>query len=292
MLKLNPTHTMLWRSPTCVQFGADEAVAFIPEMTTAIEIVITALSAGVSEVSLHAIANDAGMTPGALSLLLDMLAPALYSEDEIPYWRISLDGQGRTAEALRAMLTTSGHLIVTQDPDLAIIIGHHVLRPDHSGAWLRRDIVHLPILFGDTLVRVGPLVTPGTGPCLHCVYLDHAELDTAWQILATQLLNRRSYLESARISGEVAAMITRWIDNASGPGAPTGLMNRRHPLEGLDTGDVVKLEGASGRMTRATYHQRPECACQALPQNVIPIGSRRVGSPAPTTIPKDVFSPV
>lgn len=291
MLKLNPTHTMLWRSPTSVQFGADDPVAFIPEMTTAIEIVITALSAGVSEVSLHAIADGAGMPTQGLDSLLKALAPALYGVDATPYWRITVDGRGRTADALTAMLTASGHLLVTERPDLAIILGHHVLRPDHSGTWLRRDVVHLPVLFGDTVVRIGPLVTPGTGPCLHCVYLDHAGLDDAWQILATQLLNRRSHLESARTSGEVAALISRWIDNASGPGAPTGLRNRRHFLEGLGAGDVVKLEGASGRMTRATYRQRPECACQALPQNVIPIASRRAGNPAPTTRPKDAFLP-
>lgn len=291
MLKLNPTHTMLWRTPTSVQFGADEPVAFVTEMTTACEIVITALSAGVSDVSLQAIAADAKMTPEGLSALLQQLGPALLGVDAIPYWRVRIDGQGPAVETLRELLTTGGHQIVTEQPDLAIIVGHHVLRPDHSGAWLRRDIAHLPVLFGDTLVRIGPLVTPGSGPCLHCVYLAHAELDSAWHILATQLLNRRSHLETTRTRGEVAAMISRWIDNAAGPTSLTGLQNRHHPLEGLGTGEVVLLEGATGRTSRVTYRRRQECACQALPQNVISIASWRAENPAPTTTPTVVVAP-
>jgi bacteriocin biosynthesis cyclodehydratase domain-containing protein len=291
MLKLNPTHTMLWRTPTSVQFGADEPVAFVAEMTTAYEIIITALSSGVSDVSLQAIAADAKMTPESLGALLKELGPALYGVDAIPYWRVSIDGEGLAAEALRELLTAGGHQIVAKQPDLAVIVGHHVLRPDHSGALLRRDIAHLPVVFGDTLVRIGPLVTPGSGPCLHCVYLAHAELDSAWHILATQLLNRRSHLETPRTSSEVAAMVSRWIDNAAGPTAPTGLQNRLHPLEGLGTGEVVILEGATGRTSRVTYRRRKECACQALPQNVISIASRRAGNPAPTTTPTGAFAP-
>ena len=291
MLKLDPSHVMLWRSPTSVQFGADEAVAHVPVMTTASERVLTALSAGVSEVSLHAIARDAGMNPDALETLLGMIAPALYDVDAIPYWRVSIDGSGCAADQVRSMLIASGHLVVTAEPDLAIIFGHHVLRPDQSGAWLRRDVAHLPVLFGDTLVRIGPFVTPGVGPCLHCVYLDQADRDSTWPILATQLLNRRSHLETARTSVEVAALITRWIDNAAGPGMPTGLRNRHHLCEGLNSGEVVQVEGATGRTTRATYRRRPECACQALPQNVTPIASRRAETPVPTKTPKGVFAP-
>ena len=291
MIKLNPTHTMLWRTPTSVQFGADEAVVYIAEMTTAIERVITALSAGVSEVSLPAIASDAGMTSAELQALLRLISPALYGTDAIPYWRVAIDGSGTTADVLKKLLTASGHVIVEEKPDLAIILRHHVLRPDQSGLWLRRDVVHLPVLYGDTLVRVGPLVTPGSGPCLHCVYLDHADLDPSWQMMATQLLNRRSHLETHRTGAEIAALITRWVDNSAGPALPSGLANRRHFGEGLATGEVVLLEGSSGRTSRVTYRRRPECACQALPQNVISIASRRAGNPAPTTTAKGSFSP-
>ncbi len=291
MLKLNPAHTMLWRSPTSVQFGADEPVAYLPLMNTAIERVITALSSGVSDVSLVAIARESGMTDGQLAELLAALTPALVGADNISPWRITIDGTGPTAETITMMLSASGHTIVTTRPDVVIVIGHHVLRPDQTGSWLRRDIAHLPVLFGDSLVRIGPLVTPGVGPCLHCVYLDHAEADASWHILATQLLGRKSRLETPRTCGEVAAMITRWIDNSAGPEMPSRLANRRHPREGLATGEVVLLEARSGRTTRVTYRQRAECACQALPQNVTPIANRRAGNLARTTKVTDAFSP-
>jgi len=292
MLKLNPAHTMLWRSPTSVQFGADEPVAFLPMMTTAIENVIAALSSGVSDVSLFAIAREAGMSDGQLRELLDTLSPALCGPREIAPWRVCLDGTGPTADTISMMLTASGHEIVTTRPDLVIVIGNHVLRPDQTGVWLRRDIVHLPILFGDSLVRIGPLVTPGVGPCLHCVYLNHADADSAWHILATQLLGRMSSLETPRNFSDVASMVTRWIDNSRGPALPGGLENQLDPLEGLAPGEVVLLDARSGRKTRVFYPQRAECACQALPQNVTQIASQRAANLAPTTRETDAFSPV
>jgi len=282
---------MLWRSPTSVQFGADEPVAHLALVTTATEHVIAALSLGVSDVSLDAIAQGDGMTKEWLDSLLTDLAPALHQPEEQTPWQILIDGVGPTAEALTRMLLASGHSSGSPTPDLVIVLGHHVLRPDLTGVWLRRDITHLPLVFGDSLVRIGPLITPGNGPCLHCVYLENTAADPAWPTLAAQLLGRKSHLETERICGEVAAIVSRLLDNASGPNTPTPWADRLHPSEGLHRGEAILLEAKTGRTTRVTYPQRPECACQALPQNVTPIARHRVENPAPTTKGKGVFWP-
>ena len=45
--------------------------------------------------------------------------------------------------------------------DLGIAVGHYVLDPESYGFWLRRDLPHLPVVFGDDSVTIGPLVEPG-----------------------------------------------------------------------------------------------------------------------------------
>ena len=284
MLKLDPAHTMLWRSTTSVQFGADRPVVILPDVGTTEEHLIAVLGAGVSEVSLTAIATHLGMTQSQLGAFLRTIGPALVANPLDRSWRISLDGVGLSASWLQELLTDSGHEIVATSPDVALILGHHVLQPDRCGSWLRRDIAHLPILFGDAHVRLGPLITPGEGPCLHCVNRHYAQADDTWAIAASQLLGRPSQLEKTQLCLEVATMVTRWINNAAGPHSLTGWVDRLDPTRGLHRGEVVTIEAATGHRSRATYSHQQECACQALPQNVTPIGRPHDGNPArPTT---------
>ena len=286
MLKLDRTHTMLWRSTTTVQFGADQPIVILPDMTSATERIIAVLSAGVSDVSLTAIAAQLGLTPAELKELLARLEPVLVPNPIDRSWRITIDGSGLTADWLSEMLEKAGHHVVSTTPDLGIIIGHHVLLPDQAGSWLRRDIPHLPVIFGDTHVRIGPFVTPDDGPCLHCMYLQLAIDDPCWPLLASQLLVRASDLETMQVCVEVSTMITRWINNAGGPQSLTGLRDRHHPTEGLARGEVVELDAVTGRLTRVIYRRQEACACQALPQNVTQLESHRDGIQARTTIMK------
>jgi hypothetical protein len=288
MLKLNPAHTLLWRTTTSVQFGADEPVVELTGVGTAHERIIGVLQAGVSDVSLVAIAANVGFTAVQLHELLAALEPALLREDAPMPWRIFLDGSGLTTAWLRELLVAGGHEIVTGKPHVAIVVSHFVGQPELTGTWLRRDIAHLPIVFGDSQVRIGPLIVPGRGPCAHCVQLSHTDTDEAWPILASQLLGKPSLLELPRLSMEIATRVTRWIDNAAGPLGASGWMNRFHPLEGLHLGEMVVIEALSGRMTTETYQPHPRCACQALPQNVTPIGSPRGANPALTMTTTDV----
>lgn len=282
---------MLWRTPTSVQFGADEPIAHIAVMTTATERVIAALSSGVSHVSLLAIAQDAGMTTEWLQGVLTNLHPALHHPQQTVPWRIVIDGTGPTAETLTKMFLASGHVPGGTSPDVVVIIGHHVLRPAQTAVCLRRDITHLPIVFGDSLVRIGPLITPGDGPCLHCVYLENVATDPSWHILAAQLLGRKSLLETERTCGEVASLVSRLVDNAHRPAASLHWADRVHPNEGLHRGEAIVFEARTGRKTRVTFRQQPECACQALPQNVTLIENQHAESLARTTRATGVFLP-
>src|SRR5690606_35600741 len=95
-----------------------------------------------------------------------------------PARHVSLVGTTPTAHDIDRLLTSVG-ITVTRltDPiathaartDLGIIVDHFAIRPEAHSTWLRHDVPHLPVVWGDRSVRIGPIIEPGHGPCLHCL---------------------------------------------------------------------------------------------------------------------------
>jgi bacteriocin biosynthesis cyclodehydratase domain-containing protein len=48
-------------------------------------------------------------------------------------------------------------------------------------------VAHLPVVSQGHRVLIGPLVTPGRGPCLRCLDLHRCDRDPAWPALLAQL---------------------------------------------------------------------------------------------------------
>jgi hypothetical protein len=96
-------------------------------------------------------------------------------------------------------------------PDLAVVVAGWLVAAEDHGTWLRRDIPHLPVVVGDADVTIGPLVEPGTGPCLYCVQLSKTDADPAWPAIATQLWSRPAPDLSRLAIAEAAAFAARRI---------------------------------------------------------------------------------
>jgi bacteriocin biosynthesis cyclodehydratase domain-containing protein len=174
---------------------------------------------------------------------------------------VVVEGAGPTAELVRARLseagircptTTTTTATTTTDsrPDLAVMIAHHVLSPEQHGRWLRRDVPHLPVLFGDQLVHVGPLIEPGTSACLHCLTRYRTDADPAWPAIASQLWGRPADTETALMAGEVAALTVRAV-------------LRR--LDGIPSPDEITVDVVSGERRSRQWWQHPGCGCAGLP---------------------------
>ena len=97
-----------------------------------------------------------------------------------------------------------------------MLVGHYVLEPARHRRWLRRDIPHLPVVFSDGEIRVGPLVEPGHGPCLYCLELARVDEDPAWPAIACQLVGRDAPTETARASIDVATHVAGLVQAAAG----------------------------------------------------------------------------
>lgn len=73
------------------------------------------------------------------------------------------------------------------DPDLVVLVDHTVADATTTRSLLQTDLPHLSVVLGEGRAVIGPLVTPGEGPCLRCLDLHRADRDPAWPHLVAQL---------------------------------------------------------------------------------------------------------
>jgi len=297
ILRLDPRYPLVWRTPDTIQLGIDRPVAIVPGVTAPLESVIAALRVGVPRSGALMLGRQAGATDAATAALLGALAPALVGlaappgppgSDPAPLtatWFggrpaaaadpptrpvVCVDGAGGTAERIRQLLTELGITVLTpgdtpEHPDLAVIVDHYVLAPERHGHWLRRDVPHLPVLFSDSEVRIGPLVEPGAGPCLSCLDLEHVDGDPAWPAIACQLLLRTAPTETPRLSIEVAA-------------TTAGIVHERVFASSNEfAASSLAIDAASLTLRRRAHRPHERCGCRFLPESVIVLAGNAAG---------------
>jgi hypothetical protein len=255
VLRIDPSIPLVWRTPNSLQLGIDAPAVVLERVSTAQEHILAALVAGISRSGIEMIARTAHAAPGELQDLLRELEPALgASASPMAGTSVQLPVSGETAFRLQALLQAEGVAIEKQgEVRLAVIVAHYVLAPEQHGQWLRRDVPHLPVIYGDTIVRIGPFIEPGVGPCLFCLELHHTDSDAAWPAIASQLWGRQSPIETPLVCGEVAGIVTRLIlaRLAHGPS---------------DSHESIELDAVTGERSVKRWSVHPECGCQQVPR--------------------------
>ncbi len=255
-LRVDPRFPLIWRTPQSLQFGLDRPRTVLDEVSPADERLISALVAGVSRSGADMIGRAAGLDDDSISALLRSLEPVL--EDPKPSTApgsIVVCGNGETAELLRRLFGEAGSTLLSDtsdaSPDLAVIVAHYVMEPEHHGYWLRRDIPHLGIVFGDSAVRIGPLVTPGSGPCLYCLEHHRSDADPARAAIVSQLWGRRSAAETSLTAAEAAAIAVR-------------LLRRPEASRFLGSVDSIDLDIETGSTRIHPWVAHPDCFCRDI----------------------------
>ncbi|MDQ1609712.1 MAG: hypothetical protein QOE16_2444 [Microbacteriaceae bacterium] len=282
VLRLDPRIPQVWRSPDVVQFGIDRPLALITDVSTADERMVEALGGGVTRSGLSMIGRHAGATEADVIRLLAALRPVLLPRKPVsndPSPRIVIDGSGRTADHLAIMLQAGGCVVNDGSgpdaADFAVVVAHYAITPERYGVWLRRDIPHLAIVFGDRGVRIGPLVEPGITPCLYCIELAYTDDDPAWPAMAAQLYTRTAPAETPVTSAEVAALAARAILACIGRGAdgndPRAFAARS-----------IRIDGETGGASVREHQPHADCGCQSLPGNVMALAPHHAADRSPT----------
>ncbi|MEJ2865632.1 TOMM precursor leader peptide-binding protein [Actinomycetospora flava] len=125
-------------------------------------------------------------------------------------------------------------------------------RPDPLGAHrlVLDGRAHLPVAVVDDTGTVGPLVVPGTTPCLRCDDLVRADADDAWPRVAAELVGRRGSVPVALAAATAALAVTE-ILAVLDDGAP-------------DARGAVLTLAADGTRRRRPVRRHPECGCGGL----------------------------
>ncbi|HSP76123.1 MAG TPA: hypothetical protein VLO31_07915 [Cryobacterium sp.] len=270
-LRLDPRYPVVWRSPDIIQVGVDRPLVAITALSPGLERVLAALFVGVPRSGALMIGREGGASDEAILALLRALRPALLvtaetvpgparmPEPAAPPPTVVVDGSGLTADLIRSLFGTLGLTVAAADDPgtgLAVVVGHYALEPERHGRWLRRDTPHLPVVFSDTMVRIGPLVEPGVGPCLYCLELAHMDADPSWAAVACQLLSRRAPTETPRAGIDVAALV-------AGIGHDRLVLGRS-----TLTQTALVVDAASGALTRRGHRPHERCGCRTVPGNV------------------------
>ena len=280
VLQLNPRFPLVWRSPNSLQFGVESPPVRLEQVTNAQEQLIAALVSGATRPGLDLIAATAHLDAIELTDLLTLLDPVLGKPSAPPPGHVSVIGTTATAARLRGSVAPLGLTLMPPDAhtDLGILVCHYVVEPELFGYWLSRDVPHLPIVFSDTGVHVGPFIEPGSGPCLYCLERHRTDADPAWPAIATQLWGRTSPVESALVISEVAALVMR-------------MTVRRLAGAAAEAATSVFLDAASGELTLREWAQHPDCGCAALPENGSVSGRRSAPAQPVTTTGATLFVP-
>ena len=238
VLQLADGLQLVWRTPHSVQLGVDPRRVIFDRVDAPFERLLSALATGVSRTGFDMMARAAALDPDGL---LERLAPALASPE--PTAPVGIVGAGPLADELRRQLGDSA------DPRLVVLVADWVVAPEDHGSWLRRDIPHLPVVAGDGGIEVGPLVVPGSGPCLYCVHLARADADPAWPAIATQLWGRPAPRLTRTAVVEAAAFAARRV------ASPSSL------------GTSWWIDAHDGAVSERVWERHPECRCAAPPES-------------------------
>lgn len=247
--RLDSRYPLLWRDEDTVQFGL-EAVLSIDAAEAWVEPLLAQLQTGIRLASFDVIAHGVGAPRDAARELLARLRPVLIS-DPPPAPPVWIDGvnvsDARAPERMRQALLDEGMDVTTaQDPDaVAVVLVEGAAAALQFAPYLRDDLPHLPVAFEQQAATIGPLVIPGTTPCLSCRDAHECLRDPAWPMLHAQLVGRPAVISTARIA-RAAELVARVLRT---PVPSAGVMVRVSP---------------DGRLVWRSVRYHAGCRCRDL----------------------------
>jgi hypothetical protein len=202
---------------------------------------------------------------GVGTVLLDDPRPVRSTDVGPTGYRWTDVGSVRAAVAARLLRDMAPHVVTesARAPDLLVLVESDVADPVRGPALVAAGTAHLSVVVREADTLVGPLVVPGTGPCLRCLDLHRTDADAAWPVLLGQLRADRD-----ADGGEPAA--TACVASGLGTAAILGHLDGSpaHPA-----GTVFEVAVPAAVPHRRVWAVHPDCGCTALPASP-PVGHR------------------
>jgi bacteriocin biosynthesis cyclodehydratase domain-containing protein len=139
-----------------------------------------------------------------------------------------------------------------------VLIEHGAADATTAGRLVSADQAHLSVVIREDDILVGPLVRPGSGPCLRCLDLHRGDRDPAWPSVLAQLLSPASgtlqpeeTAASMLAAGLVALQVLAHLDGVAEPAT---------------AGATLEIELPDGLIARRSWPAHPSCGCHWPPQ--------------------------
>jgi hypothetical protein len=158
-------------------------------------------------------------------------------------------GNGRTRRRVRPAAGAAA-ADPGEQPFAAILVSTHVVDPHEHLRWLRRDIRHLPVVFGEAGVTIGPLVIAGTTACLSCVEQQRTRVDSSRPAIMAQLWGTAAAAETTSWATEAAVEVVRML--------------RASIRNSKAAAFSVRLDTQTGERRVRVWRATDECGCREL----------------------------
>ncbi len=212
-------------------------------------------------------------------------------------------GRGDAAGRVAGVLSEAGHPVAIgasitrvggRRPAAAVLVSSYVADPLEHQRWLRRDIAHLPIVFGEVAVTIGPLVVPGVTACLACIERQRAADDGAWSAVAAQLWGRTAPTGTVALATEASIEALRLLhgDHSTDSAAADADLRATTVREAsIRDGLAVRLDVDTGERTERVWVPNEQCGCGGLSSWPAPALHRESGSEPARLAPRSAAGP-
>lgn len=145
-----------------------------------------------------------------------------------------------------------GRMLAADPPDVAVLLDYGAADAAAADVLVAGDIPHLSVVIREDDVVVGPMVLPGSGPCLRCLDLHRGDRDPAWPSILAQLAARPAQEPTEESATAVLA-------------AGLAALQVLAQLDGLATpatvGATLEIEPPDGLIARRTWPAHGSCGC-------------------------------
>ncbi len=249
-IRIDPSIPVVWRDSETVQVGLD------PEHTRLGPLDVNG-ARGIAELvrgtSLTRLASIVGGEDSARSLI-DSCGDVFHRTPRATLPRVAVVGVAPAIETIArtwvgstrsTVVAGSSSDITAMEVDFVLLVSHFVVSPIDVQPWLGRDIAHCAIVFGESSVRVGPVVNPGETACIRCVELAHIDVDPSWSAIAPQIWRRMASADSVSLATHAAA-------------ESLGMYS-------MGGGYSVRVDGVTFKRAVSPHALHPNCGCRAIP---------------------------
>lgn len=206
--RLPRNRPVVWRTPHSLSVGVDQPAVVVTDIPDAASPLIHALHEGIGRSGFVLLATQLGLDTDHATRLLDQLLPACRAEPVIQRPRVCVLGDSESTTTLASRLSGVSTLVETRESaDYVLVVSDYVVHPD----WIRElsdgTIRHVPVLFSDLTVTIGPVITPGVTPCLYCLSGRRDQDDAEWLSIQSQLFHTPSPLAAGHTADIAASLV-------------------------------------------------------------------------------------